>query len=152
MTGDLFHCGLGARRESRFLVVSIHSDGFRFVPELAQSPKPLSIPLGWCRPWYCRTPPTELEDSLCRGKSLIQALIDQPGDCLRDDQDTIDPEDMRDHDLSMSPPPTNLDQNWVLVESADQMVACAKELEVCCFMWGAFGFWILDVVGLFLTL
>ena len=128
---DLFHCGVGNSRDNRYIVVSIHSDGFRYVEDLA--PPPPDVPVRRCRPWFCRTDhPDEsfVESATTDYKARINALIDQPGQCLRDGADYMDMTEMKGCDLSAIPPPTDLDKNWVLVDSAVKMKECAKELYV----------------------
>ena len=128
---DLFHTGVGATRDDRYIVVSIYSDGFSYVPDL--NPPPADVPVRSCQPWYYRTDhPTDdfVEAATNTNKERINELIDQPGRCLRDDIDSLDLIETKDSNLSTIPPPMALDKNWVLVDSAEAMKAAAEELLV----------------------
>jgi len=47
----LFHTGAGQKFHNRYTVVSIHPDGFDYVPDLD---KPLNFPVTRCKPWFYR--------------------------------------------------------------------------------------------------
>jgi ribonuclease D len=145
---DLFHESVGSDREGRILVVSIYRDGFLNVPNF--KPPPPVIPLSSCRPWFCRkqpmlmptvssgdvTPPSSNNIQSVKlltqvGREKIEALIDQPGECIRDDIDVIDYVALDRKDLSNIPLPSYSDseQEWMIVDSAIKMKQCANELE-----------------------
>ena len=146
---DLFHCGVGPNRENRYIVISIHSDGLRYVHDLKEyTPEP-SIPIRQCRPWYHRMDhpditadelmtPTKtnasihpyVEELTRLGRAKIEALLDQPGQCLRDDADKLDFKQMETKDLSdIHPPGIGEDESWMLVDTAEKMHQCVRELE-----------------------
>jgi ribonuclease D len=146
---DLFHCGVGPNRENRYIVISIHSDGLRYVGDLKEYPPEPSIPVRRCRPWYHRMDhpditadelmtPTKtnssihpyVEESTRKGRAKIEALLDQPGQCLRDDVDKLDFKQMEAKDLSdIDPPGIGEDESWMLVDTAEKMHQCVRELE-----------------------
>ena len=64
-------------------------------------------------------------------KSAIEALNDQPGQCLRDDTDELDFELMKGLDLSSIPKPGFEADEWLLVDTPSKMKQCIQELEVC---------------------
>ena len=70
-------------------------------------------------------------------KQAIEALNDQPGECLRDGIDEIDFELLQDYDLSNIPKPGsfsdddgNDNSEWLLVDTPAKMKQCIQELEV----------------------
>lgn len=148
---DLFHCGVGASRDDRYIVISIHCDGLEYVEELKHPSKAPRVPVWRCRPWYHRTDhpnvaqqdPTPqrgykggihpyVKEQTKKGRAQIEALIDQPGTCIRDDIDKIDFKELEGQDLSeISPPGLSLDndENCMLVDSAVKMKQCAQELQ-----------------------
>lgn len=147
---DIFHCGVGATRDDRYILISIHSDGFQYVPELASGAPEARIPVRQVRPWFYRTDhpsiPQDEEDTPQRGsragihsfvrqqtkkgRTQIEALIDQPGTCLRDDVDAVDFHELDGQDLSgIVAPGLGPDDSWVLVDSAAKMKQCARELQ-----------------------
>ena len=116
------------------------------------APEP-TIPVRHCRPWYHRTdhPALEemdgtpqrranssihehVEESTRRGRAQIEALLDQPGNCLRDILDNVDFKELDGQDLSkMDPPGCNEhDSLWMLVDTAEKMKQCANELQEAC--------------------
>jgi ribonuclease D len=146
---NLFHCGVGPNRDNRYVVISIHSDGFQYVDELKENPPEPVIPTRRCRPWYHRSDhpdvtteqlmtPTKtnpsihpyVEESTRQGRAKIQALVDQPGQCLRDDVDKLDFKQLEQKDLSdIDPPEVGKDDSWLLVDTAEKMRQCCRELE-----------------------
>lgn len=147
---DLFHCGVGASRECRYVVISIHSDGFEYISDFNDVPQSF-IPARQCRPWFHRTDhPSSPEDSTLQGelksasyihshvdkqtkqgKAQIEALIDQPGTCIRDEVDKVDFKELDGQDLSEIDPPGigDEDGSWMLVDSVRKMKQCVQELE-----------------------
>lgn len=153
----MFHCSVGPSHEDRYIVISIHSDGFEYVDELQQYPPAESrIPVRQCRPWFHRTDHESaitddenegtpiragasskrtnihpfVKEQTKRAKAQIEALIDQPGTCLRDDIDAIDFHVVDGQDLSDIPPPSLHDNDsYMLVDTADKMKQCARELQ-----------------------
>ena len=87
-------------------------------------------------PWYSRHDNAKTRDETTKQfQSKIQELIDQPGACIRDDLDTLNFKDLEGEDLSDMPPPSlTIDNesapNWMLVDTADKMKECVKELTV----------------------
>jgi hypothetical protein len=65
-----------------------------------------------------------------RVRNVIQALIDQPGECLRDDIDSLDFSDLELRDLSKATPPGFEEEEWMLVDTPQKMTQCVRELEV----------------------
>lgn len=75
-----------------------------------------------------------------RARRNIDRLIDQPGDCLRDDRDVLDFLALENEDLSNISPPgehatydndNNINHDsshWMLVDTADKMKQCVAEL------------------------
>jgi ribonuclease D len=155
---DLFHESFGVvgapSSRERNIVISIYSDGFDFLPSVAtEDSRPSStvtIPVRQCRPWFCRhaTNPSatctrngsgddamsgeeSVKEANKRCRQHIEALMDQPGDCLRDDIDLLDFVDMDGQDLSTIETPSASDRDgdhWIMVDTADKMKACAEEL------------------------
>jgi hypothetical protein len=65
-----------------------------------------------------------------RVRNVIQALIDQPGECLRDDIDSLDFSELELRDLSTATPPGFEEDEWMLVDTPLKMRQCVRELEV----------------------
>jgi hypothetical protein len=72
-------------------------------------------------------------------RERIHELIDQPGACLRDNVDSLDFDLLEKQDLSTISPPgfqedvtegAEVSTNWVLVDTAEKMKECIKELMV----------------------
>ena len=148
----LFHCGAGNRNvpNDRRIVISIHYDGLDYVDNLSQ---PISVPVMRCLPWYYRNDHVKVQggeagndgdserladannkfvlESTLKGRQAIEALIDQPGQCLRDAYDTIDFSELDAMDLSQDDvlPNTNGQQDqWMLVDTPERMELCVKEI------------------------
>jgi ribonuclease D len=80
-------------------------------------------------------------DAETLARQCIDRLIDQPGDCLRDNRDMLDFTALEKDDLSNIAPPgtgksqdatdstSNMNDNWMLVDTADKMMQCIAELE-----------------------
>jgi hypothetical protein len=62
--------------------------------------------------------------------NIIQALVDQPGECLRDDIDSLDFSDLELRDLSKATSPGFEEAEWMLVDTPRKMRECVRELEV----------------------
>ena len=80
-----------------------------------------------------RDPSSTSKDSTqitTRVRSAIQALIDQPGECLRDDIDSLDFSDLELRDLSKATPPGFEEEEWMLVDTPQKMRQCVREMEV----------------------
>ena len=123
----LFHCGVdGAIEGTRFVVVSIYSDGLDQVPGIAANN---SCPSNneQNRPWIMRKN-LNSSDNTEAGKKLIWELIDQPGRCLRDACDAIDLRESK--DLSSIQPPESGDARCLLVDTPEKMQECIRELEI----------------------
>lgn len=71
----------------------------------------------------CTTGTTDYELSM---KRAIEALIDQPGDCVRDGIDLVDIRQSENATLASVAPP-GLD-NWLLIQSDTAMKTCIEEL------------------------
>lgn len=150
----LFHCGAGDRNvpNDRRIVVSIHYDGLEYVDNLSE---PVRVPVMRCLPWYYRNDHVNVQDdmepgsdgesskrlanannkfaleSTLKGRQAIEALIDQPGRCLRDAHDAIDFSELIAMDLSQDDvvPNTNGQQDaWMLVDTRERMELCVKEI------------------------
>lgn len=143
---NLYHCGIGDQRStSRHVAISIHSDGLSRHPELQASD---GQSMKHCKPWFYGTGGVEntttgdttptssnsssssplVDEATRKARRDIEALIDQPGDCLRNAQDAINFVELENYDLSSIPPPKQDDGLWVLVDSAQKMKDCAKEM------------------------
>jgi len=142
---------VGESRDSRYVAISIHSDGLKYVTELKNPPE-ARIPARRCRPWFHRTDHPHVEETeetplkgskpsihpyvkeqTKQGKSQIEALLDQPGTCIRDEIDKLDFKQLDGQDLSeIEPPGLGIDDTWMLVDSADKMKQCARELQEAC--------------------
>ena len=66
-----------------------------------------------------------------RAQRSIEALMDQPGDCLRDGLDCLNFEELVVQSLSDISPPGFSEEEWLLVDSAEKMRQCIQELKVC---------------------
>lgn len=132
----LYHCGKGDyKRSDRTVAVSIYCDAF----ESADGFHPSNY-VGFYRnfpPWYHRHENAKArEDTTTYYKTKIQGLLDQPGECLRDELDTLDFNELEGLDLSTVPPPylaksetiANNNDDWMLVDSVAKMKQCVKEL------------------------
>jgi ribonuclease D len=58
----------------------------------------------------------------------ILALIDQPGDCLREGLDEIDFLELLNDSLASTPPPSSSDTCWLMVDTAEKMLQCIAEV------------------------
>eukprot|EP00536_Pseudo-nitzschia_multiseries_P003463 jgi/Psemu1/185876/e_gw1.53.13.1 len=135
---QLFHCGVdvdvddddGANEGERFVVVSIYSDGFDFVPGLDDTNHlpPVALRLGNCQPWITRHDVDSRSETVKR-KATISEMIDYPGRCLRDAHDTIDLVELRDDNLGTIEAPKSTDTTCRMVSSAEEMQQCIRELE-----------------------
>jgi ribonuclease D len=127
---DLFHESLSPTDGTRSIVLSIFSDGFSYLQSPGfSSNRPPNIPFRQCRPWFCRT---ENNAELCTndGRKQIEALMDQPGDCLRSEHDELDYEALDGATLSIVRPisASDSDEYWMFVDSEAKMKRCAQEL------------------------
>lgn len=126
---DLFHESIGVERENRYIVVSIYSDGFKHLATDAIMSSRPSIPFRHCKPWFCRA---ENDVQLCteHGRKQIESLMDQPGDCLRDNHDCLDYKSLDGMNLSTFKEVCSSDGDdfWMLVDSEASMKQCAREL------------------------
>jgi ribonuclease D len=136
---DLFHESLGPTRDTRYFVVSIYSDGFHHLPMDGDASGPPTIPFRQCRPWFCRAKVNAdnmnmhmhtVESCTKLGRKQIEALIDQPSHCLRDDLDFLDYGALDGTDLStiQQPSTSDGDNYWMMVDSQAKMKQCAQEL------------------------
>jgi ribonuclease D len=78
-------------------------------------------------------PPNHVQAAQAHAVTAIFRLIDQPGRCLRDDHDVLVYEDWRTASLADIAPPSSengqaLDNDWLLVDTADKMQRCVQEL------------------------
>ena len=149
----LFHCGAGDRNvpNDRRIVISIHYDGLEYVGNLSE---PIRVPVMRCLPWYYRNDHVNIQDvepdsdgesserlansnnkfvfeATLKGRQAIEALIDQPGRCLRDAHDTIDFSELVAMDLSQDDVASNTNGQqdaWMLVDTPDRMELCVKEI------------------------
>ena len=150
----VFHCGAGDRNipNDRRIVISIHHDGLGHADNLSE---PISVPVVRCLPWYYRNDHVNVRDmgptstdgdserladannkfvleSTLKGRQAIEALIDQPGRCLRDAHDTIDFSELIAMDLSQDDvlPNTSGQQHdaWMLIDTPERMEVCVKEI------------------------
>ena len=145
----LFHCSAGDRNvhNDRRIVVSIHYDGLNHVSDLSE---PIRVPVMRCLPWYYRndnenlTPSSDgkserltnsnnklVLESTLKGRQAIEALVDQPGRCLRDAHDFIDFTELETMDLTRDNIPSNIESEqgaWMLVDTPEKMAACVKEI------------------------
>jgi hypothetical protein len=156
----IFHCGVGTTHEGRCIVVSIYSDGLSYVPEFGAPPSLMpirnyrpwayrqnpvdftieltndlngEIPIKQNKSNVRRDQSSTRKDSIQitkRVRNVIQALIDQPGECLRDDIDSLDFLDLELRDLSKATPPGFEEEEWMLVDTPQKMRQCVQELEV----------------------
>jgi hypothetical protein len=152
----LFHCSVG--ETDRFIAVSIYYDGLALVLGLKEPPKLFDF--RQCKPWVYGRDPELLDNKKStdaengedydntpvksnkgaaaetnrtipnKARNAIQELIDQPGECLRDEIDALDFAEMETQDLSTEIPPGLSDEEWMLVDSAEKMNQCIRELEV----------------------
>jgi ribonuclease D len=58
----------------------------------------------------------------------IHALIDQPGDCLREGLDEINFLELLNDSLASIPPPSSSDTCWLMVDTAEKMLQCIAEV------------------------
>ena len=151
----LFHCGAGNRNvpNDRRIVVSIHYDGLQHVPNLNE---PIGVPVMRWLPWYyrndhvnvrsdTRSNGTDQDKAKCladannqfvlnstlKGRQAIEALIDQPGRCLRDAHDAINFSELEGMDLSQDDVLPNIDGKqdaWMLVDTPEKMSVCVREI------------------------
>lgn len=71
-----------------------------------------------------------VEEATHRGQDLIYQLIDQPGDSLRDELDSLNFELLEGADLSAIDPPRIDSGGWMMVDTAEKMKQCVAELMV----------------------
>ena len=71
-----------------------------------------------------------VEEATEKGRRSIEAMIDQPGRCLRNAHDSINFLELDGRDLSTVTPPMGMGTRWALVDTAEKMADCAKEIEV----------------------
>ena len=134
----LYHFSSGANRKARTMAISAYADGF---DEKHLDPSQLdtattasanaasAAPLCQYRPWYCRKE-RQGDKTESRQRKSIDALIDHPGDCLRESLDALDFTLWETADLSNKAPPQLEDdqQTWTLVDSPEKMQQCIDEL------------------------
>ena len=122
---ELFHCGVGSNPNERYVAVSIFRDGLSYVPGIDE----VSIlPVDRCKPWI-KKKNIDRDVMTNKAKELIYQLIDQPGQCLRDEIDYIDLPKMLEDDLSNTIPPKQEDDNWLFVDTIEKMQQCINELQ-----------------------
>lgn len=138
----LYHASVGEDRESRFVVVSVFSDGFDSIGEGLQ--KPSQRPVHEYKPWFCRDlddnmpiQPLASPGAVTSRKQLqleriaraeINKLIDQPGNALRDSIDILDFQEWNQVDLSDIPGRFEDDTKFMFVDTAEKMRECVDEL------------------------
>ena len=148
--------------ELRHVVVSIYEDGFDSIPDLQNNNQRRLHRFAphQYHPWVCQRQRRLLlhdatlssvssssgqlltetaattqsqEESIARRK--IEALIDQPGDCLRDNNnyyysdDILDMEHAQNESLADTTPPTFAPDEWLLVDTPDKLHQCIQELQ-----------------------
>ncbi|KAI2510257.1 3'-5' exonuclease [Fragilaria crotonensis] len=127
---DLFHESQSPTDGTRNIVLSIFSDGFSYLqsPGLSSNRVP-TIPFRKCRPWFCRAE-NNVESCTNDGRKQIEALMDQPGDCIRSEYDHLDYEALDGANLSTVRPISSSDgdEYWMFVDSEAKMKHCAQEL------------------------
>ena len=133
MVVGLYHCGNGEYSTSeRYVAVSIYCDVFDSTEGFRPS-RYMGLYKSFV-PWFTRRDNLESrEETTKQMMAKIQDLIDQPGNCIRDDIDTLYFEELEGIDLSSMSPPTlgsenGSASNWVLVDTADKMRECVEEL------------------------
>mmetsp|Transcript_9566 Transcript_9566/g.23484 ORF Transcript_9566/g.23484 Transcript_9566/m.23484 type:complete len:711 (+) Transcript_9566:234-2366(+) len=130
-TVHLFHCGIDGENEGdRFVAVSIFSDGLAHVPGIVPGDCLPSTPLPAenHRPWIMRKDIDSSRETEAK-KEKIREMMNHPGLCLRDTCDTIDLPQFEDENLSTKRPPEIGDACCMLVDSAERMEQCIKELK-----------------------
>lgn len=165
---NLFHSGVGATRETRFVAISIYRDGLSHVPNISKYIP--TLPFLNYKPWALRkvinrmeikqttgsssmskeeqnssptlsdaanemttittTVTTTPQAVTKRAKEEIYQFIDQPGDSLRDDIDELDFARLENDDLSTIQPPEFNEKDWLLVDTAEKMKQCVREIQV----------------------
>ena len=126
----LFHCGIdGTNEGDRFVAVSVFSDGLAHVPGMVPTDCLPSTPLQaeYHRPWIMRK---DIDSSRqTEEKEKITELMNHPGRCLRDVYDSINLPQVEYDNLSTTRPPGVGDACCMLVDSAERMQQCIKELQ-----------------------
>jgi ribonuclease D len=134
----------------RIIVVSLYADGFEQVTDLQDQDENTQNPLYKYRPWIIRRNPTHSDaftpiksnhkskiknnsnnnhpqdDARAHALQAIYALIDQPGDCIRDTIDVLTYDELHAASLADVPP---LASNFVLVDTAMKMRQCIQDLD-----------------------
>jgi hypothetical protein len=130
----LYHIGLGMHGTSeRYIAVSIFCDGFDDIADDFR-PKYLGFHKKF-KPWFCRHNNYVFRDETTKSfRATIQALIDQPGTCLRDDIDVVNYAELEGKDItevaSINDNESRDASGWMLVDTAEKMKQCIKELTV----------------------
>ena len=148
---DLFHRTFeeggegGDHANNRYVAISIYADAFDGgLPTMEKRDGSSPVPVYKYRPWYYSARRRKMEDESRRRREAldsIDALLDQPGECLRDGLDEVDFEAAVGDDLSDIDPPSAAAAAaaaasphedltaWTLVESKGAMLACVAELQ-----------------------
>jgi ribonuclease D len=150
----LFHCSVGeVDSNERYVAISVFRDGLALVAGVADSPVILAEKY---KPWIMRKEignessskeilvDDQLYDASTKnvtdgainttqqatkhGKEKIMELVDQPSLCWRDGIDEMDLIVMKDKDLSDARPPDRDDPNFTLVNTAERMTSCIRDL------------------------
>lgn len=124
----LYHISTGPSREERTIAITMYADGLS--KDLDDKPVPHPMPIYLYRPWFCRKE-REHDTTERRLRAKIDALIDQPGECLRDPLDNLDFEKWETADLStfkMPPSQEESDDSLALVDTPAKMQQCIDEL------------------------
>ena len=144
----LYHASAGSGDDRR-LVVSVREDGLGHVRGLD---RPAAMPVHRCPPWFYQnhgrgdgkgadadadadvdasaSRDAHVAEVTRRGRAAIEALIDQPGRCLRSAPlDVFDLEALIGADLSSDAvPPADDVSSWRLVDSPEALAGCVAEL------------------------
>lgn len=116
----------------RYIAISIFSDALEETAEEFR-PKYLGFHKRF-KPWFCRHNNYAFREERTKSfRTQIQALIDQPGACLREDIDVLNFNELEGKDLTDVPPITGqagVATEYLLVDTAAKMKQCIKELTV----------------------
>lgn len=138
---DLYHASFGSTRHSRTIVVSLYSDGLEYFQSTEENVDTHRPSVYSYSPWYCRnhnidSDETKMNSVEKHALRQISKLLDNPRTCLRDGLDVVTFDPTTVEDLSEVPPPSSMaktntsldDPTFFLVDSADKMVACVRQL------------------------
>ena len=115
---DLFHAGIG-EDDTRCVAVSYYADGFDTIEHLEQG---FHFRFSDYKPHFLSDQERET-----RQIEAVEALIDQPGDCIRDFEE-INYQEMESMDLSDIEPPSGSSGSYELVNTPEKMISCAETL------------------------